>query len=326
VPRLALWFVGLFVLLCSALVFGQPVVEEIHDYQEPPLPPPLPLEITPENAPEVLAEPLPVDTTEKVEEAVECPCVDTLDEFWGYRYAKNSMGWIVGDGDQFGMVSLGSNHFQSRGEDCGLGLGLKFHFLAGPERTDMPPHVFDFSLAWQRRKSYGSFGYDVAVSAMASSDFEGSSRQGIRFPGHAVGFLRMNSTWDLVLGVDYLDRGDVKLLPVAGLIVLPHPDVRLELVFPRPRIVFQLAEKQRLSIAGELGGGSWAIERTSSLDDLATYRDLRLSIGLERFDDDDGQWSTFEISYIFDRKLEYTSGIGDYRPRDTVMILMGQTF
>jgi hypothetical protein len=270
-------------------------------------------------------EPFPAEATANIEAVVECPCVSTLHEFWGYRYSTDVTQWMVGDGDQFGMFSLASDHYQSLGLKSGVSLGLQFHFLAGPVRTDMPPRVFDFSLGFQRRGWHGAFGYDVAASVMVSSDFEGSSRQGIRFPGHAVGYLRMDPTWDIVFGIDYLDRGDIKLLPVAGMIVMPHPDVRLELVFPRPRIVLQLTEKRRLSIGGELGGGSWAIERDTLVNDLATYRDLRLSIGLEHADDD-GDWSAFEIAYLFDRKLEYTSGMGDYRPRDAVMIVFSKSY
>ena len=81
---------------------------------------------------------------------------------------------------------------------------------------------------------------------------------------------------DLVFGIDYLDRGDIKLLPVGGLIWTPNPAMRFEVVFPRPRAVFQLSDRYRLYVSGELGGGSWAIRRVSQDDDLATYRDLRV--------------------------------------------------
>ncbi len=325
-PRFALIVVALIALLASPSVFGQAVVAKARN-DETSLPLPVPLVSASEGEPaQAPDEPLPPDTPAIIDTSeVEGPCPDLLHEFWGYRYSRCTTSWIVGDGDRFGMVSLVNDHFKSRGEDGGLGLGAKIHFLAGPERTDMPPHVFDFSVAWQRRHRAGNFGYDVAVSVMASSDFEGSSREGIRFPGHAVCYLQVNPAWEIVFGVDYLDRSDIKLLPVAGVILLPHPDIRLELVFPRPRIVLQLSGKHRLSIAGEMGGGTWAIERTTLVDDLATYRDLRLSVGLEHAEED-GQRSTFEIAYLFDRKLEYTSGIGDYWPRDSVMILSTQTY
>lgn len=332
-------FAGLFVCLCATFAVGQSVVEQLPAVEEPALVPPVPsestpipldstpvpLESVPLGEPEPLYEPSPVDevvtvTDEPVVEPVDEPvCQIGLHDFWGYRYSTHSTSWIVGHGDQFGMTSLMTDHYQSRGEDRGLGLGLNFHFLAGPERTDMPPHLFDFSLALQRRVWKGNFGYDVAASIMASTDFEGSSRRGIRYPAHAVGYLRVLPAWQLVFGVDYLDRRDVMLLPVGGVIWLPHPDMRFELVFPRPRIVLQLTDTDRLTIGGDLGGGTWAIERADYTDDLVTYRDLRLTVGLEDVDED-GDWSAIEISYIFDRKLEYESGIGDYYPRETVMI------
>ena len=139
-----------------------------------------------------------------------------------------------------------------------------------------------------------------------------------------MGFVRVCPSAELVFGVDYLDRGDVKLLPVGGLILLPNPDLRFEAVFPRPRAVFRLTDTHRLFLAGELGGGTWAIERDAIFDDLATYRDLRLSIGLESVEDDGGRCA-FEIAYLFDRQLEYTSRQGDCNLDDTVMVRLVHT-
>jgi hypothetical protein len=165
----------------------------------------------------------------------------------------------------------------------------------------------------------------LAAAVKASSDFQGSAREGIRFPGHAVGFLSLQPEVEMVFGVDYLDRGDIKLLPVGGVIWMPNPEVRLELVFPRPRAVFQLAERHRLYLAGELGGGTWAVERSTVGDDLATYRDFRASVGIERVEED-GQRSAFEIGYLFSRRLEFSSGIGDMRLDDAVVLRLVTTF
>jgi hypothetical protein len=130
---------------------------------------------------------------------------------------------------------------------------------------------------------------------------------------------------DLVFGVDYLDRGDIRLLPVGGLITVLHQHVRLEAVFPRPRVVFRLTDRNQLYVGGELGGNTWAIERVTMVDDLATYRDLRLCVGLQTIDDD-GDRTALEIGYLFDRRLEYTSGNGDLRLNDTAMIRLVRTF
>ena len=248
-----------------------------------------------------------------------------LPDFLGYRYETSSTEWIFGSDDRFGMFSLKSDHYQPPGAKQGLGFGLEFHFLDGPVRTDMPPRLYDFSVAYQHREQLGPFAFDVAASVMASSDFEGSSREGIRFPAHAVGFLMFRPAWQLVFGVDYLDRGDVKILPVVGVILLPRDGIRLEAVFPRPRVVFQLPKQRQFYISGELGGGSWAVERTTMEDDLATYRDLRVCVGLAT-DGEGNRYSGIEIGYLFGRRLEYASGEGDYDLAGTAMIRLTSTF
>ena len=260
-------------------------------------------------------------------------------DFWGYRYNKSSLDWIIGN--QFGMFSMYNDHYQRAGIESGINPGIDINWVNGPTMTEMPPRLYDFSIAYQSRQDFGLFAYDVAASVMASSDFEGSAREGIRYPAHAVGFLRVNYSTQLVFGVDYLDRGDIKLLPVAGLIWIPRDDIRLELVFPRPRATFELStttdfecddsegnciEKAireysatRLYIAGELGGGTWAVERGGMHDDLATYRDLRLNIGLENVNSN-GSRSALEVSWLFARRLEFTSGNGNTSLDDTAMI------
>ncbi len=130
---------------------------------------------------------------------------------------------------------------------------------------------------------------------------------------------------DLVFGVDYLDRADIKLLPVAGLIWKPNPEMRFELVFPRPRAVFQLTDTYRLYFSGELGGGTWAIDRPTLGDNVATYRDLRACIGLASVEQD-GRQSAIEVGYLFDRRLEYTSGIGNMNLDDAVMLRLVTTY
>jgi hypothetical protein len=265
------------------------------------------------------------DAPVRLDKTAETPPVASLRDFLGYRYATSSLDWIPGGGDQFGMFSIQWDHYQPSGVKHGLGVGMGFHFLAGPEQTDMPPRVYDFSAAYQIRHRLGPVTFDVAASVLAASDFEGSAHRGILFPGHAVGFYNVRPEIDVVLGIDYLDRGDIKLLPVAGLIWTPKPELRLELVFPRPRAVFQLADRYRLYLSGELGGGTWAINRPAHGDDLATYRDLRVCIGLEHVEKDILR-SAFEIGYLFDRRLEYASSLGDMPLDDAVLLSLVTRF
>ncbi|MBN1590916.1 MAG: hypothetical protein JW888_15490 [Pirellulales bacterium] len=305
--------------------FNRPLVDQ-------PLPgPPLPSEPLPEQSNTADAN---VDANVDFR-ADSCSSLAGLHEFWGYRYSTSVTEWVIGGADYFGMFSFGCDHYQPAGFHSNVGTGMEFHFLNGPRQTDMPPRVYDFSLAYQCRQQLGPLAYDLATSVKASSDFEGDCHEGIRFPSHAVGYLQLNPATQLVFGVDYLDRADIKLLPVGGLIWLPRPDMRFELVFPRPRVVFQLSppgvpvngedgcfsrgQECRLYIAGDLGGGTWAVERAALYDDRATYRDLRLMVGIESVNSD-GSCSALEIGYLFARHLEYTSANGDQSLDDTAMI------
>lgn len=243
----------------------------------------------------------------------------SLSDFMGYRYSTSALEWIPGGGDQFGIFSVLLDRYEHSGIQNGIIAGFGFHLFSGPVQSDMPPRTYDFSIGYQVRQQIGPLAFDLASAVQASSDFEGSARKGIQYPSHGVGFLTVRPELDLVFGVDYLDRADIKLLPVAGLIWKPNPETRYELVFPRPRAVFQLTDACRLYVFGELGGGTWAIERPTFGDNVATYRDLRVCIGFESIEKD-GRQSAIEVGYLFDRRLEYTSGVGNMNLNDAVML------
>ena len=61
------------------------------------------------------------------------------------------------------------------------------------------------------------------------------------------------------------------------------------------------------------------VERDSEFDDLASLYELQLSVGLASVESDGG-WGALEFVYLFDRKLEYASGTGDYDIGSTLMI------
>lgn len=249
----------------------------------------------------------------------ERPSSPALNEFRGYRTGTNGSFWMVGHGDQFGDYAFWDDYYQPAGLESGFGLGWALHLLAGPDQTDMPPRLYNFQAGYQKRDKIDYFAYDVAVGVNAASDFEGSSRKGIRFPAHAVGYMTVVDELDVVLGADFLDWGAIHWLPVAGVIWTPTPDLRLELVFPYPRVDLQLTEKHRIYLAGGLGGGTWSVERDSEVDDLVTYYDLRAAVGLEQDTMEHG-WVDWEVAVLFDRELEFTSQVGNYSPNPTVMI------
>ena len=163
------------------------------------------------------------------------------------------------------------------------GLAAAWHLVSGPKRTDMPPHLWDFTAHVGRRNRWDSYwSYDVAVRPGWFSDFAGSAREGLRFPGHGVLYYTPSDTFQLLAGVDYLDRDDIAWLPVVGVVFKPHPDFRVDAVFPRPRVAGRFGGERWLYLAAEMDGGTWAIKRADCTNDVATYRDYRLCLGVQQ--------------------------------------------
>ena len=76
---------------------------------------------------------------------------------------------------------------------------------------------------------------------------------------------------------------------------------------------------------GGLGGGAWAIERDSGIDEMASLYELQLGVGLATHDGS-SEFLTNEIVYLFDRRLEYASSDGDYDIGPTVMLRCVQRY
>ncbi len=247
----------------------------------------------------------------------------TLGDTIGYDTTTGSNSWIIAHDNRFGMVSLESLPTLPHGHDYGLVLGLGFHFLDGPIVTDMPPRLFDFSIGYQVRMWLSrNVGFDVVARVGAYSDFETTARKGVRFPSHGVAFVRMTPSCNLLLGIDELDRDDISLLPVFGAVWQPYDNLKLDAVFPRPKAAVRLGESDSWAyVRGQLGGGTWAIERAVDAPDNATYRDLRLALGVEtNWAGDPRLNSSLEVAYLFARELTYRSGVGDLELDDAVMI------
>jgi hypothetical protein len=243
--------------------------------------------------------------------------------FGDYFYrpgGKDPPGWLIGNGDQLGIFSL--TLFDGRQHKLGwlnYEFGAGIHFISGPEKTDLPPRVYDFTVGFPYQGTIGdAWSYDVMFRMGWFSDFEGSTREGIRFPSHAVIYRRTSEWWQWVLGLEYLDRGDIALLPVFGALWTPNQDWRVEAVFPKPLIGYRFGGSRWTYLASEMGGGTWDIERAWGAEDVFTYRDFRLLLGIKSRDP--GKDRFMEFGYVFSRHLEYRSGSPDFKPPDTILL------
>ena len=236
-------------------------------------------------------------------------------DWYGYNSQLDDSTWIAGD--DFGIFSWEDHPTLEIDEESSILFGTGFHFLDGPNTPDLPPRLFDFQLAFQTRQMVAEgLIVDFKTSIGAFSDFEGSARKGIRFPGHAVTYYEWHPGLVTVFGVDVLDRDDISLLPVGGFVWKPNENLICECVFPRPTIQVQFDSGRVAYWSAELGGGTWAIERTDLTNDNVTYRDYRVAVGIRSQDNG----SAFELGWAFDRSLEFRSGVGDGRFDDALLL------
>jgi hypothetical protein len=238
---------------------------------------------------------------------------------------------LLGSGDTLGITSLDIRSAIESPRLPGASLRPIFgmHMLGGPRRTDLPGQVYDISLEGRMYLPLGErWISELALAPGLFSDFR-STGDAFRLVARAVGYYKHSETMRLAIGGTYLDREDISWLPIGGVIWIPSEDWRYELMFPRPRIAHRyLVEGQRerwVYVLGELGGGSWAIERVGGAADIGTYRDIRLLVGVE-FKQEEGHSWLLEAGYAFARELEYRSGVGDYAPDPAAIVRAALTF
>jgi hypothetical protein len=236
-----------------------------------------------------------------------------LEPYCRYREDESYTTYMPGDGDQFGWLTFGSNTWLNRGESSGVEMNFNLHLLSGPEVVALPPRLYDFEIGYQSKTSLSErFSYDFGLSVGIYSDFEDSARDGVRFPAHLVGMVHPNENWDWVFGVEYLDRDDIKMLPVIGFIWHDRslPGLRIEAVFPRPRIDLQIQSNMRLYWTARLGGGSWDIEMPDDSNDVFTYRDYQILMGLESLSKDK-KLNAWEFGFVFSRHIEFRNRLDE---------------
>jgi hypothetical protein len=210
--------------------------------------------------------------------------------------------------------------------------GFSFHFFQGPGRAvpaDIPPTVYDAygQLSWKPQFTE-RLGADLALSLGVYSDFSYTDHTSLRLLGRGVGTWQFSPNLQGVLGVVYLDRLDIKILPVAGVIWKPHDDARFELLFPQPKLAQRIVNWNNYDIwgyvAGEYGGGQWAISHANGARDVINYNDFRILLGFEA----NGQRlkAHFDVGYVFHREILYISGQPPVDAEDSVMLRAGFTY
>ncbi|MFM8893726.1 MAG: hypothetical protein ACKOTB_19315 [Planctomycetia bacterium] len=202
-----------------------------------------------------------------------------------------------------------------------------------PAGADVPGELFEGYVQARWLKKLGDrFGVDLAVAPGWYSDFHNDSPEALRVTGHGFGAWEAHDNLRVVAGVIYLDRYDVGILPAGGLLGTPADDTRWELIFPRPRMAWRIAERPRAShwlyLAAEFGGNQWAVDSvtppTTGQNQILVIRDYRLLAGWERKPAGLGLSGRLELGWVTGRSVQYYRTDQPWLyPSDTFLVRAG---
>lgn len=199
--------------------------------------------------------------------------------------------------------------------------------------ADLPGNAFGgfLDLSWETDPAQ-TFGVELGVRVGVFSAFDAISSESIRVPVKALGRLRLTPNSTARLGVYYLDRNKVKLLPAGGILWVPNPDTRWDLFFPEPKLSHYLTTHGTRDvwwyITGYYGGGAWTIEDINGADDRIDINDIRVLVGFECGRNDllrqGFRTCFFEVGYAFDRELVFINNpVGDLSLGESLVFRAG---
>lgn len=266
------------------------------------------------------------------------PPPEPADQPWsGNRAApwltlQRTRGWLAflpADSANIGVTEIDGRAVMGVRNMPGFSVSPEFGITAfnGPSRTDLPGETYQLGVELRQLVPLSQrWGMELALTPSLYTDFDAGGSDAFRLIGRAVAAYNHSPQTRLLLGLTYLDREDVPVLPIFGIVHHSGADLRYDLVFPKPKVAFRVHRTPTgegwTYIGGEFGGDAWAIQRRSGADDIVYYKDWRLLIGYESRNPGALSWLA-EGALVFNRSLEYESEVGDFDPDATVMIRFG---
>ena len=170
------------------------------------------------------------------------------------------------------------------------------------------------------------FRFDLLGNVGVYSDFNKITGDCIYVRGLARGYYQYSKTCELMLGVHYLNRERIKLMPTFGILWMPSSVLECHFIFPEPKIlrhIYTVNDTQWWAfVRADYGGGSWAVNTGSGVF-RTDYNDIRVALGLE-FRNKPKQCLSgyFEVGGAFNREL-YSNGQAWYKPTSCVFLAGG---
>lgn len=206
---------------------------------------------------------------------------------------------------------------------------FRVNYLDRPAGLDLPSELYDAEVTFRHLRKFGEgpWSMNAAVTLGHYSDFEANDADAFRVTGQAFAVYEWSPATKWVMGVVYLNREDISVVPALGFIYQPHDHVKFDALLPRPRLSWRLpgVEGERWAyVGGEFGGGLWSIDRPTTVgQDVLNYNDFRVLIGIEKKAPIGSISHQLELGYLFGRELEFRSATPDVRLDDSLFVRLG---
>ena len=207
--------------------------------------------------------------------------------------------------------------------------------FSGPDSFDVPSRLYEsaLSLIWLPKLSERWQGI-VAVAPGIYSDFDAATSDSLRIKGLGLLKHHWNEQLEVQMGVVYLDRADITVVPAVGFVWRPNDDTLFEMSMPRPRIARRIfagfdptygPRETWIYMVGELGGETWTVETGPSSHRLMSLREYRLLAGIEGVRNGGGGWR-IESGIALDRRLLFTGPDQTIRGDDAFVLRASVTW
>ncbi|WP_169980463.1 DUF6268 family outer membrane beta-barrel protein [Tautonia rosea] len=166
-------------------------------------------------------------------------------------------------------------------------------FLGGPPKPgpDLPEQVYALTTDFQLEQPLSrKFSITIGATPGLYTDWENLSGEAVRVPARLFGSYIYSPKLILIGGVVYTAQPEIPIIPAAGLIWKPSETWRVDLIAPRPRIVYRWSEQLQLYGQFAFDSSTYAIQ-SAGRNDLLEYRDFRVAMGAE--------WTTTQKMRLF---------------------------
>ncbi|MDB4386148.1 DUF6268 family outer membrane beta-barrel protein [bacterium] len=217
-------------------------------------------------------------------------------------------------------------------------VGVSYTSLQTPESFGIPEDLFEYSVGIASvRKLNERWNVRSILGVELATDNENRSSDAWRFRGGIFATYSKNENVSWTFGAIAMGRQDLPVIPVIGAVWQPNPSVRVDLVYPQPRVnrlLFDDGDRQQwVYLGGGTSGSTWGYQQFDAIDDQLTYSDLRVVLGLESRPAGSsgmpfvrGKTMQLELGYVFSRELEFEQETRQESLGDALMLSFSTKF